>query len=161
MIHRVFVGVTCFAVLAMQGADQEIGGMHVLRVGTGRPVVVFEAGMGEDAGTWAGIQPEIARVTTTFAYDRPGLGGSPPSTHSKDGKQIATDLHALLQRGRIPPPYVLVGHSLGGAVVHLFAAMYPDEVAGLVLVDPEDGGSSNNFASNCHLAVAGTREGDR
>jgi pimeloyl-ACP methyl ester carboxylesterase len=113
--------------------------VHVRSLGSGRPVVVFEAGMGEDVSTWDKVQPEIAKLTTTLAYDRPGLGQTPPNNHPRDGRQMAMDLHELLERTHVPSPYVLVGHSLGGAVAYLFASMYPDEVAGLVLVDPEDG----------------------
>ncbi len=132
--------------------------VHVRSQGTGRPVVVFEAGMGEDLATWDQVQPEIAKLTTTLAYDRPGLGGSPPNTHSRDGRQIAMDLHDMLERSRIPSPYVLVGHSLGGAVVFLFASMYPDEVAGLVLVDPEDGRLVEQLKTRLSAGIWADRE---
>jgi len=113
--------------------------LHVRSLGSGRPVVVFEAGLGEDITTWDLVQPEISKLTATLAYDRAGLGQSPANNHARDGRQIAMDLHEMLERSHIPKPYVLVGHSLGGATVYLYASMYPDEVAGLVLVDPEDG----------------------
>ena len=131
--------------------------VHVRSLGTGRPAVVFESGIGEDVATWDHVQPEIATLTTTLAYDRPGLGRSLPNNHSRDGRQIAMDLHEMLERSRIPTPYVLVGHSLGGAIVLPLASMYPDEVAGLVLVDPEDG----RLVEQLHARLPGRYLGDR
>ena len=103
------------------------------------PAVVFESGLGEDVSTWESVQPEIAKSTLTLAYERKGLGLSSPATQRRDGLTLAAELHELLQAKRLKPPYILVGHSLGGAVVQVFASRYPKEVAGLVLVDPEDG----------------------
>ena len=73
--------------------------------------------------------------TRVCVYDRAGRGWSEPATTAQDGEQIATDLHTLLQRANEPGPYVLAGHSFGGLYVLAFAARYPDEVAGMVLVD--------------------------
>jgi pimeloyl-ACP methyl ester carboxylesterase len=101
--------------------------------------VVFESGMGEDASTWNDVRPAIAEFAHTVAYDRPGLGQSGPTSLPRTVVQMAADLQAVLEAAKLAPPYVLVGHSLGGAVVQVFAHRYPDEVAGLVLVDPEDG----------------------
>ncbi len=115
--------------------------LHVLEIGIGKPPVVFENGMGEDLSTWTDVQPAIARWTRTFSYDRAGLGKSDPpaSNHARDAKQLAHELHALLCAAKVPAPYILVGHSLGGAIVQVFAFEYPAEVSGLVLVDPGDG----------------------
>jgi pimeloyl-ACP methyl ester carboxylesterase len=81
------------------------------------------------------IAPAVARGARVCVYDRAGRGWSEPSDTPQDGTQIATDLHTLLQRGHVPGPYVLAGHSFGGLYVLNFAARYPDEVAGMVLVD--------------------------
>jgi pimeloyl-ACP methyl ester carboxylesterase len=81
------------------------------------------------------IAPAVARDTRVCVYDRAGRGWSEPASTAQDGAQIATDLHTLLQRGHVPGPYVLAGHSFGGLYVLTFAARYPDEVAGMVLVD--------------------------
>lgn len=105
----------------------------------GTPAAVFESGLGEDASTWAAVQPEVAKFTTALAFDRPGLGASAPTTAPRDGVTLARELRDLLATAHLPPPYILVGHSLGGAVIQLFANQYPAEIAGLVLVDPEDG----------------------
>jgi pimeloyl-ACP methyl ester carboxylesterase len=107
--------------------------------GSSGPVVVFVAGLGEDLSTWRGVQPKISQFARTFAYDRAGLGKSDPSPAGKSVGHLTSELHELLAAAKVPPPYVLVGHSLGGAIVQLFAFAYPDEIAGLVLVDPEDG----------------------
>jgi len=112
--------------------------IHISESGSG-PSVVFEAGLGEDLTTWREVQPEVATFAHTFAYDRPGLGKSDPSSHTRTLEVMASELHSLLQKGKVQPPFVLVGHSLGGAVVQVFAHLYPAQVAGLVLVDPEDG----------------------
>jgi pimeloyl-ACP methyl ester carboxylesterase len=116
-------------------------GLHVLDVGTGDPAVVFVSGMGEDLSTWKDVQPAIAKLTRTLSYDRAGLGKSdaPASTHARDARELATELRALLHAAQVPAPYVLVGHSLGGAIVQVFAHEYSGDVAGLVLVDPGDG----------------------
>jgi pimeloyl-ACP methyl ester carboxylesterase len=113
----------------------------MIEAGSGPATAVFEAGFGEDTNTWQDVQPKIAKFARTFAYDRAGLGKSdmaPASPHARTVLDMVADLHALLQAAKVPPPYVLVGHSLGGALVQIFAHDYPKEVAGLVLVDPED-----------------------
>ena len=81
------------------------------------------------------ITPAVARDTRVCVYDRAGRGWSEPADTPQDGNQIATDLHTLLQRAHVPGPYVLAGHSFGGLYVLSFAAHYPDQVAGMVLVD--------------------------
>lgn len=119
----------------------DAGGYQVFtsQSGTGEPVIVFVAGLGEDTSTWQNVQPQTAQFAHTFTYDRAGLGKSEPSANPKTVEQMVKELHAVLSAAQISPRYVLVGHSLGGAVVELYAHTYPKEVAGLVLVDPEDG----------------------
>jgi len=119
----------------------DVGGYQVFtsQAGSGEPVIVFEAGLGEDTSTWDKVLPKVAEFSHTLAYDRAGLGKSDPSANPKSVEQMVKELHSVLNAAHISPPYVLVGHSLGGAVVELFAHEYPGKVAGLVLVDPEDG----------------------
>ncbi len=119
----------------------DVGGYGVFtsQAGSGEPVVVFEAGLGEDTSTWDKVLPQVAKFSRTLAYDRAGLGKSDSSPNSKSVEQMVKELHSVLAATHISPPYILVGHSLGGAVVQLFAHVYPNEVSGLVLVDPEDG----------------------
>ena len=110
--------------------------VRLLLVGDRGPTVVFESGAGSSLETWVRIQPEVARFARTISYDRAGNGLSSRSPLPRDARNVAAELHANLQAARVPPPYVLVGHSLGGPYLRVFAAMYPGEVAGLVLVDP-------------------------
>ncbi len=104
-------------------------------VGSGSPTVVVEPGGGGTSAQLGWITPAVARSTRVCVYDRAGRGWSETADSPQDGAQIATDLHTLLHRGGVPGPYVLAGHSFGGLYVRIFAAHYPDEVAGLVLVD--------------------------
>lgn len=121
----------------------DLGGhrIHFLEAGPGARTVVFESGLGEDLATWSDVQPKVAQFAHTLAYDRAGLGKSamlPLGAGTRTVKDMAAELHSLLHAAKVVPPYVLVGHSLGGTIVQVFAHSYPTEVAGLVLVDPED-----------------------
>jgi pimeloyl-ACP methyl ester carboxylesterase len=115
----------------------DVGGhrLHLSCTGSGSPTVVLEPGAGAMSSTLGWIAPAVARDTRVCVYDRAGRGWSEPADAAQDGLQIATDLHTLLQRGQVPGPYVLAGHSFGGLYVLTFAARYPDEVAGMVLID--------------------------
>lgn len=121
----------------MPGQLIDVGGhsLHLNCTGSGSPTVVLEPGAGETSSVLGWIAPRLARDTRVCVYDRAGRGWSEPADQPQDGAQIATDLHTLLQRGNVPGPYVLAGHSFGGLYVQSFAAHHPDEVAGLVLVD--------------------------
>jgi pimeloyl-ACP methyl ester carboxylesterase len=103
--------------------------------GTGNPTVILEAMSGGTSTEWAWIQPEAARVTRVCSYDRAGRGWSGPSPHPITLENTASDLHRLLQKAGVTGPYVMVGHSIGGIYVRQYAADYPDEVVGMVLVD--------------------------
>jgi pimeloyl-ACP methyl ester carboxylesterase len=115
--------------------------------GAGGPTVVFESGWGADSGEWVRILPILAPSRRACAYDRAGYGTSDPGPDPRDATAIVRDLHAGLRAARIRGPYVLVGHSAGGLYVRLFAAKYPKEVAGLVLVDPSVEHQDARFAA--------------
>jgi pimeloyl-ACP methyl ester carboxylesterase len=121
----------------MPGRLIDVGGhsLHLNCTGSGSPTVVVEPGAGEMSSDLGWVVPAVARDTRVCVYDRAGRGWSDSADSAQDGVQIATDLHTLLQRGDVPGPYVLAGHSFGGLYVLSFAARYPDEVAGMVLVD--------------------------
>jgi len=121
----------------MPGKLIDVGGrkMHIHCTGEGSPVVVLDSGLGDTFVSWRKVQPEIAKFARVCSYDRAGLGYSEPSPEPRTSKVIARELRALLHAAAIPPPYVLVGHSMGGYNVRLFAGLYRDEVAGMVLVD--------------------------
>ena len=137
------IPVCCVPASAQQTQERlvDLGGFRLFtsQSGSGKPAVVFVSGLGEDLSTWQKVQPEVSRFSLTFAYDRAGLGKSDPSPAGKSVGQMVEELHSLLKAAQVSPPYVLVGHSLGGAIVQLYAFTYPDQIAGLVLVDPEDG----------------------
>lgn len=107
---------------------------HVV-AGQGTPAVVFENGLGGRLQWWAEVLPAIAQETTVFAYNRAGTGTSTEASTLRDGDAITEELRRNLRDRGIAPPYVLVGHSLGGLYMQLYARRYPQEVAGLVLVD--------------------------
>lgn len=99
------------------------------------PTIVLEAGATNWSSFWSLVQPEVARFARVCSYDRAGLGWSQPSPYPRTSRQIAEELHSLLQHAGIAGPYILAGHSLGGWHVRMFTHLYPNEVAGLVLVD--------------------------
>jgi len=110
--------------------------IHLYALGEGSPAVVLESGISATCLNWRSVQSTLAGLTRVVAYDRAGLGWSDASKTPRTPSQIAAELHAALAAAGIAPPYVLAGHSFGGLVVRRYALSYPDEVAGLVLVDP-------------------------
>jgi pimeloyl-ACP methyl ester carboxylesterase len=121
----------------MPGQLIDVGGyrLHLHCTGSGSPTVVLEPGQGGVSSDFAWIAPAVARDSTVCVYDRPGRGWSDATDRPQDGDQIAADLHTLLDRAHVPGPYVLAGHSFGGLYVQAFAAKFPDQVAGMVLLD--------------------------
>ena len=108
---------------------------HVVRLeGHGARTVILESGLGDTMDIWKDIQPLIAAgCTRTLAYNRAGYQGSDPAVGPRDSATIVAELRAELKRRNIDPPYVQVGHSLGGLYMQYFARNYPNEVAGLLL----------------------------
>ncbi len=104
----------------------------------GQPIVVFESGLGTPLDNWDTILNEVATFSPVIAYDRPGIGKSDPDQEIPTTKNVADKLRRILQSLKLEPPYLLVGHSLGGAYARGFALYYPAELAGLVLIDPAD-----------------------
>ena len=116
----------------------DVGGyrLHINCTGTGSPTVVIVAGAGDWSTSWGGyVQPEVAKTTRVCTYDRAGLGWSEASANPSDAAQFSRELHTLLQNADVPGPYVMVGHSLGGLIVRIFAHDYASEVSGVVLID--------------------------
>src|SRR5678816_2623069 len=124
------------SVLKLQKIDVGGHGLQFLIGGQGSPAVIFEGGFGAGIASWSRVQKDVAAFTQTVSYDRAGVGQSDPGPRPRSAKQIATELHAALQKSGVKPPYVMVGHSFGGIYVRVFADMYPNEVAGMVLIDP-------------------------
>jgi len=109
--------------------------LHIHCVGEGSPVVVMDAGLGNDGSVWKRVQREVSRGTRACVYDRAGTGYSSPALAPHSNRQMARELHQLVTHAGLTGPYVLVGHSMGGINVRLFAAEHPDLVVGMVLVD--------------------------
>jgi pimeloyl-ACP methyl ester carboxylesterase len=122
---------------AMPGRLIDVGGhkLHINCTGTGSPTVVLEPGLGEPSMAMAWIASDVAATTRVCVYDRAGRGWSQSAGTQQDGVQVATDLHALLEGAGEQGPYVLAGHSAGGLYVLNFAQLYPDQVAGVALLD--------------------------
>ena len=116
----------------------DVGGhrLHLLESGSGDLTIVFEAGLMSTVLSWSNLQRELAQSYRVISYDRAGLGWSDLGPMPRTADRIVDELHTLLQQAGIAPPYVLVGHSFGGLTMPLFAARFPDETAGMVLVDP-------------------------
>lgn len=110
--------------------------LHIYETGQGSPTVILEAGISATCVNWRSVQNAVAGFTRVVSYDRAGLGWSDPARTPRTAERITEELHELLRAANIPPPYILVAHSFGALVVRLYAMRYPEEVAGLVLVDP-------------------------
>ncbi len=125
------------------GVLVDVGGhrLHVVCAGAGSPTVVIDAGLGDWSTAWSLVQPEVARTTRTCTYDRAGSGWSDPGTQPSIASAFALELHALLEHADVRGPYVLVGHSMGGLTMQVFARDYASEVAGLVLIDSMNSGA--------------------
>jgi len=101
-----------------------------------RPVVVLESGLGGRIDDWEPVRQRLSRHTRVVSYHRAGSGGSQPGPRPRSARQVATELRAALQSLNITPPYILVGHSIGGLYVRTYAGLYPHEISGIVLADP-------------------------
>jgi pimeloyl-ACP methyl ester carboxylesterase len=108
---------------------------HYQITGEGRPTVILDSGAGGTHVDWQFVQPEVAKFTRVLSYDRAGYGWSDASSEPRTAEQIAKELRQLLKEAEVEPPYILVGMSLSGLFSRLFAYHYPEEVAGMVLVD--------------------------
>ncbi|MEP7134338.1 MAG: alpha/beta hydrolase [Chloroflexota bacterium] len=122
------------------GQMVDVGGyrLHIHCTGSGSPTVVIESGWGDFSASWGWVQPEVAKTTRVCTYDRAGMGWSESSPQPRTAREFAQELHTLLAKANEPGPYVLVGHSLGGYTMRVYAHDYPDEVSGLVLIDAQD-----------------------
>ena len=140
-LHASVIGACLIAALAQAQEPRmvEVDG-HRMRVrtsgienaGPGTPVVVFEAGGGQNLTTWRSVFEDVADFAAVVAYDRAGRGGSEPDRERQTPRHVAENLHALLEELGAEPPYVLVGHSFGGLVIRMFTGMYPEDVSGVV-----------------------------
>jgi pimeloyl-ACP methyl ester carboxylesterase len=110
--------------------------LHAVVAGEGMPTVIIDGGIGAGSEEYRTLQERLAAKTTVVTYDRAGYGLSEPGPLPRDSGTEAGELRALLHKMGVARPYVLVGHSLGGLNMEVYAHRYPDEVAGMVLLDP-------------------------
>ena len=136
-IHTVTQSIDQASAETLPGQLIDVGDhrLYLSCTGSGEPTVILEPGLGGTSAAWGWIEPAVAAHTRVCVYDRAGRGRSDPSPTPQDGDQIATDLHTLLERAGVTGPLVMVGHSLGGLYVLDYAARYPQQVAGMVLLD--------------------------
>jgi len=109
--------------------------LHVIENGTGEPVVIFEGGLNCTTYSYDMLRIPVSKFTRTISYDHAGIGYSTESPDQRTLPVYVNELRRLLEKEMLPPPYILVGHSIGGFIVRYFAHLYPDEVAGLVFID--------------------------
>lgn len=109
--------------------------LYGLLAGEGEPTVILDAGLGDTSETWGMVQPEAAKFSRVFSYDRAGLGQSEKAPIPRNCEDMVTDLRKLLSAANIHPPYVLVAHSWSGINARWYASRYPSEIAGMVLID--------------------------
>jgi pimeloyl-ACP methyl ester carboxylesterase len=112
------------------------GSMHVRQMGSGNPPIVLEAGIAASSLNWSILQPQLAEFAATYSYDRPGFGWSAPSGRRCTLQEMSDDLHAVVTALNLPTRYVLVGHSFGALILRVYAQRFPEELAGIILVDP-------------------------
>jgi pimeloyl-ACP methyl ester carboxylesterase len=112
--------------------------VQISSAGSGRYTVIFESGFGTDLRSWRKVAPEIAEVARVVSYSRAGYGASAARTEPRTLLQSSVELDQLIAAARLRPPFILVGHSYGGMLVRAFAARHPQDVAGMVLIDPSD-----------------------
>jgi pimeloyl-ACP methyl ester carboxylesterase len=110
--------------------------VHVQQLGAGAPPIILEAGIAASSLSWSVLQPKLAQLTATYSYDRAGLGWSAPTGRSCSLSQMADELHQWLRALNVPRPYILAGHSYAAYILRLFARRFPDEIAGIILIDP-------------------------
>ncbi len=128
---------------------------HLYCTGTGSPTVILESGL-DDLGSlsWSLVQEELRHTSRVCSYDRAGVMWSEPGKEPRDAGRIADELHALLTVASEAPPYVLVGHSMGGVLVRVFDQRYPGEAEGLVLVDSAHPEQETRFPSEVRQLIA-------
>jgi pimeloyl-ACP methyl ester carboxylesterase len=132
---------------APPGRLVDVGGyrLHIMSAGHGTPAVVVIPALGSPGSEWLGVQQAISQETEVCLYDRAGLGWSDSPPRRRTAAAMAAELHALLSGAGIMPPYVLVGHSMGGLVARVFIQRYPDEVVALALVDSSHPGQKSRL----------------
>jgi pimeloyl-ACP methyl ester carboxylesterase len=122
------------------------GTFYAIVSGSGVPSVIFDSGLSNTADVWFAVAPAIAQITSVYVYDRANIGKSHPQPTPRTSQDCVDDLHELLLRSPLSPPYILVGHSFGGTNMRLYAAQHPEHSYALVLVDAPHEGMDEHYA---------------
>ena len=144
----VFVLVGCSSLSGTEKTVTKYGEFSYYLAGTKKPTVVFESGLADNMKVWQQVIEGLEQDVQVFAYNRAGFSGSDSFNTVRSGLNIVSELNTLLAINKLPPPYILVGHSLGGGYMELYAKTYPDQVSGVVLVDP----NSSKYPERCKRA---------
>ncbi len=148
MVRRIWNIIAILALIVLSGCGTDTGGdmdkkvsigthsLHIRCMGKGSPTVVIDSGVGDTMERWLDFQSQAAKITRICTYDRAGYGSSEPGPLPRTSQRAAEELKLLLKKAHVEGPFVLVGHSLGGLNMQVFADRYPDLVAGLILLDP-------------------------
>lgn len=138
------------------GRSVDVGGfsLNINCTGEGSPTVILDSGLGVPAIGWNLVQPDVAKFTRVCSYDRAGYGWSSPGPFPRTSQEIAKELHTLLEKASVPPPYILVGHSFGGFNVRVFNGLYPGEALGMVLVDSSHEDQEARMPASFQAAMA-------
>lgn len=114
--------------------------------GNGKPIIILETGAGDDMTEWESSISHFEQYSQVFAYNRAGFKGSDSKNKKRNAKIIVIELQELLKEANIPPPYILVGHSLGGLYMRVYANTFPDEVSAVIQIDS----THHEFIKNCN-----------
>lgn len=138
----------------------DVGGyhLHINSTGKGKPTVVLIAGSGDFSFDWSLVQPAVSRFSRVCSYDRAGLAWSDLGPTPRTMRQEAHELHLLLEKAKLKAPFVLVGHSIGGLIARVYAAEYPREVAGMILVDSTTEDTTLNYQGKIVRVRDGAKE---
>jgi pimeloyl-ACP methyl ester carboxylesterase len=141
----------------MPGRLVDVGGyrMHLYCAGDANPTVVLDSGLGDSFVEWKKVQGEAGRFVRVCSYDRAGMGYSDRSPKNRNSAVFAQELHELLHRAAIPPPYILVGHSMAAFDIRLYDSLYPGDVAGLIFVDGSHPDQFERFPPALHAMNVG------
>ncbi len=143
----------------------DVGGhkLYLISYGQNKPTVILESGIG-DGGTmtgWDAVQREVKNFAQVCLYDRAGLGNSDKGPGTRTTVRIANELHTLLDSAKLTPPYIFVGHSMGGLHIQTYAMLYPEDIVGMVFVDPTPKELVDTLSPEAHenLILAGAPQG--
>ena len=152
------IPVSCLAAFLLAACASDGGNVQHTSIGRvegrGAPAILLQAGLGDDSSVWGKVAPELARDHLVVALDRPGHGSVAATDAARDPCTIATEQHRMLQEAGIAPPYLLVGHSIGGRYEFVYAKLFPQEVAGLVLLDATPPGHWQRVQAEAPAAAA-------